>query len=706
MRKQKPHPRDVVARNKVNNDSYVVLTSKITENMLPADKDVLIADVRDSVNKYDCIRAHDRTFENIQPGVNSRPSFTRKDYEYFRPEEAIPEDYRKIILLCDRAYSQTGIVKNIIDLMGDFAAQGARLTHRDKRKQRFFRKWWAKVKGNEVTERMGNQLARLANVFLRRDTEKITKKNADNMFAVSEVEPEKREIPRKYTFYHPSVIEQVGGALSSFVEEKLYAVKIPGSLRRMILSPRDENEKKIVNQLPRDIIEAAKTNIPYILPPDKTFAYHYKKDDWQPFGLPMLFSVLDDINHLNKLRLADDAALDGIASKIRIFRIGNLEHEIPPTATEIARFQELLSANVGGGTMDLIWGPAVDIIETDAKYEALTEEKYKPTLNAIYTGLGIPPTLTGAYGSSGTTNNFISIQTLVERLNYIRSIIRSFWEQEVRFICKAMGFKTMPVLEFDFMNLGNKEAILALYIQLADRNIVSDEAIQQIYGVDPEVERQRLRREQREREAGLMVPKAGPWYTEPDTESVLRKIALQSGLASPSEVGLELLEKKAGEESVLDKQIKMKTVTNNTGKGAPGQGRPRNVKDSTKRKKKTFRPKSKAAAIYLWAKKAHEEISNILNPRLLQAIGKASFRSATDAELKLTEDIKFGVLSNIEPYSEITEDIVATMLDLPAKSDINKWYASVKEERKAELTADDMRVIQLWVYTALNEGKQ
>ena len=50
---------------------------------------------------------------------------------------------------------------------------------------------------------------------------------------------------------------------------------------------------------------------------------------------------------------------------------------------------------------------------------------------AIYAALGIPPTLTGTFGASGTTNNFISLKTLTERLNYVRSIVINFWEEQI-----------------------------------------------------------------------------------------------------------------------------------------------------------------------------------------------------------------------------------------------------------------------------------
>lgn len=711
-RKTPSQIKNAPAMTQLADGSFLVMAHKASENLSDTEKAAYIRDVKNAsegyglVNHGDMASAsyRDRNYENLQTGVDARPPFTRKDYEWFRPEEAIPNDYKKISLLCDRAYCSTGLIRNIVDLMGDFASQGIRITHPDKRIQRFYRRWFKKISGKERTERFCNNLIRLANVFIRRHTGILDKKETDKLLKVTgaDVKPAKREVPSKYTFYHPAVIEQVGGALASFTDKKLYAIRLPSHLRKIILAPKDAAEKKIVDELPRDIVEAARTNTYYVLPEDKTFAYFYKKDDWQPLALPMIYSILDDVNHLNNLRLADDATLSGLTSKIRIIKLGDLDKEIAPTESLCLKMQDILASNTASGIIDIIWGPAVDIIETaNDSRKLFTEADYAPALNAIYSGLGIPPTLTGTYGAAGTTNNFISLQTLIERLNYIRNVLTEFWNQELEFVRQAMGFNTAAQVEFDFMNLGNKEAVLALYVQLADRNIVSDEALQQIFGLNPEVEKQRLKRETKERGTGKMVDKLGPYV---EFEKELKKIALTSGLATPSEVGLELLEKKAGEKSILQFQKEMKppAVSNNTPKGRPGQGRPKNKKDSTKRKKKKFSPRSRAmAAMYVWAKKAYEEISNILNPVLLESFGKASFRAVSDAELKQAEDIKFGVLSNVQPYTAINEDIVLALIREPSKLDISKIFEDIQASLKTTLSIDEMRITQLYLYTAL-----
>ena len=58
-----------------------------------------------------------------------------------------PTDLKiKLILRrADEIYQKVGLVKNVIDLMGDFASQGIRLVHRNKRIERFYRRWFNKI---------------------------------------------------------------------------------------------------------------------------------------------------------------------------------------------------------------------------------------------------------------------------------------------------------------------------------------------------------------------------------------------------------------------------------------------------------------------------------------------------------------------------------------------------------------------------------
>jgi hypothetical protein len=665
-------------------------------------------------------------FSNLDTNVGGRPGLTRNDYYAFRPEEAVPTKIKGIIYHADDIYQRVGLVRNVIDLMGDFASQGIRIVHPNKRIERFYKAWFKKINGKDRSERFLNNLYRTGNVVLNRQTAKLNNKITDKMYratAAADIpDPEdeditinKKEIPWKYTFIDPAYVEVMGGSLASFTNKKLYGVILPSPLRKIINSPKNEIEKEIINQLPADIIEAAKTRKPYLLNADKTIVYHYKKDDWQAWAYPMIYAIMDDITVIEKLKLADMCALDGAVSNLRIFKLGSLEHKIAPTKAAAAKLSAILSNNVGGGTMDLVWGPDIELIESNTNvHQFLGEGKYIPHLNSVYAGLGIPPTLTGTFGASGTTNNFISLKTLTQRLQYGRDVLVNFWDKEIEIVQKAMGFKYAAKIEFDRMDLSNEDAEKALLIQLADRSVISDELLQMKFGIDPVMEKFRINREDRDRNANRMVQKAGPYY-DANFENGLKKIALQLGIVTPSQVGLELEPKKRGEITGLEMKAQFPAApkignspNSSSGPiGVSGQGRPKNSKDSKQRKEKDFSPRT-GASLALWANEAQDKISEIVNPMLLEFYQKDNLRKLSAKESKELDDFKTKILLNIQAYSKIDEHSVNKAISniddqniMIQFNSLNYWIKQISGELDKILNIDEIKSLKSSFYATV-----
>lgn len=652
-------------------------------------------------------------FSNLDGNTGGRPGLTRSDYDSFRPEEAVPRKIKYIIRRSDDIYQRVGLVKNVIDLMGDFAAQGIRLVHKNKRIERFYQKWFKKIGGKERSERFLNNFYRSANLVINRQTAKISIKVTNDLYKSlgspdlkninDEFKIEKKEIPWKYTFIDPVYVECAGGSLSSFVSNKIYEINLPANIRKTINSPKTESEKLIVDLLPSQIIEAAKAKKPFPLDPSKTIVIHYKKDDWQSWAYPMIYAIMDDITIIEKLKLADTAALDGAISNIRIFKLGSLEHKIAPTKAATAKLASILGNNVGGGTMDLIWGPDLELLESKTSvHQFLGEKKYIPHLNSVYAGLGIPPTLTGTFGASGTTNNFISLKTLTQRLQYGRDAVTKFWDNEIELVQKAMGFRYPAKIEFDRMDLSNEDTEKALLIQLADRNIISDEILQRRFGFDSDMEKSRLNKEHKERDSQRMVKKAGPWH-DPQFENTLKKMCLQMGIVTPSQVGLELPKKNNGEKTALEikgDQAKLQQQTKTANEPAreslpkeAGDGRPKLSKDSIKRKDRTFSPRT-GAKMTIWSSSAQDQISSIINPLILEYFNKKNLRSLSNTESDMLEKIKTEIFFNLDPFAKNLDNISLSPDNISSNAITKSFYAwlnLLKSEVNKDLTVDELK---------------
>jgi len=670
------------------------------------------------------IRANTRDFRNLDTGIDGRPGLRNSDFDWFRPGQAAPVKSKDNIAFARFAYRRVGLLRNAIDLMGDFASQGIRLSHPNKTIERFYNDWFKEVRGPFVTERMSNLLCREANVVARWYTAKLNIKQrlemqksiaAEDISIKKNKSPyySKREIPWRYNFIDPIVVEPLGGVLSTLAKQPSLLLNIPSKVRSEIAALSNSNSeeaREVLKNISPDILRAISENKQKVMiPQDKCRVLYYKKDDWQVWADPMLHSAFEDINLYQTLKLTDKAALDGARNKIRVWKIGSLEHKLAPSPKASSILAGMLGANVGGGTIDVVWGPDIELIETSSDIQSyLGEEKYKPTLMAIYAALGIPPTLTGTFGASGTTNNFISLKTLIERLQYIRRLVSEFWEEQIKIVQKAMGFAKPASVEFSIMHLEDPASIMNILISMADRNIISDEFVQRYSGANPDVEYNRILKESKTRERKDME-KVSP-YHQVDKDFGLSKIALQTGQASPSEVGLNLEERKEGEKTLMD--MKMQESRNKRGniqdKSSPGEpGRPKNSNDLVKRKEKTFKPKTKAE-IEIWAKRTQDKISKVINPKIVAAYGKSSIRELNSDQINALESLKFEILCNLNVGEDINEQSIASAYRNPNKdihTEFKNWI-SAAEEKHGKLTIEEIRSMRAYFYVCYMESNK
>ena len=712
-------------------------------------KQQALSEISDNIEAYDGIQKstayNRRSFLDIEPNRSVRTGFTRQDYNRFRSAEAVPKRQKEAIRMCMQAYDKVGIIRNVIDLMGDFAGQGISIVHPNKRIEKFFRAWFSKVKGIERSERFLNLLYRSGNVVVKRRTAKISKKIERDLKSSASPDMEalvrrvnKKEIPWKFDFLNPMSIEVIGDELATFVGQPQYALKVSKLVRGLAqkgLMSDSPYHKNIQSMLPPDIIKAIKDGESIIpLDPEKVSVHYYKKDDWLVWANPMIYAILDDIIMLEKMKLADVSALDGAISNIRLWSLGDLDNKILPTKAAINKLRDILASNVGGGTMDLVWGPELKFTESSTQvYRFLGKEKYEPVLTNIYAGLGVPPTLTGmAAGSGGFTNNFISLKTLVERLEYGRQVLVNWWEQELEIVQKAMGFRLPARVHFDQMVLSDEVSEKNLLIQLADRNIISAETLTERFGEIPEIEKIRIRREEKDRNKESMPPKASP-YHNPQHRNDLEKIALTKDSMSPEDFGLvpstdtgnhpftnpkdrrdkNIIENQQEEKE--DKKIEKEEKRSEMKKekydptGRPEDGRPKNSRDSNKRKKRVDVPKritsqTEIVNVSLWASEAQSKITQIINPAILAHYDKKTLRSLTKSEMGQLEHLKMSILCSTEPFVEVTPEIVNDLLKNPAKptASFKNLMANLKKDffnrNNRKPNVDEMRKITVSCY--------
>ena len=636
-------------------------------------KETALSKFSDSVDSYTGLHKtqgnHYRHFIDLEPQRSVRPGFTSRDYYAFRPDEAVPNQQRRIIKMCMDAYEKVGIIRNIIDLMGEFGSQGINIVHRDKTVEKFYQQWFRNVNGKERSERFLNNLYKTGNVIVYRSYANVTPQLTNYMKALSsdiKVEipnPEKNEIPWRYNFFNPLTVKMKDGNLSLFM-----------GLQNHTITTNSFFDKFKAGDIPNHVLETLPVNVKQSLKrgekdipldPERLSIFYYKKDDWKQFANPMIYAILDDIIMLEKMRLADLSALDGAISNIRLWTIGSLDHKILPNKAAINKLRDILASNVGGGTMELVWGPELSFQESNSEvYKFLGSEKYTSVLNSIYAGLGVPPTLTGmANNGGGFTNNFISLKTLVERLQYGRDHLVRFWEKELEIVRKAMGFRYKAHVQFDQMSLSDEAAEKNLLIQLADRDIISHETLLERFKEIPQIENIRIKRELNKRDT-VGPEKAGPFHPPPPPEVKEKE--------TPKTVDLP--------PSPEDKQ----TDINIDG------GRPLFKKDDGPRKKRVETPKSKPglASAIVYAEESWTKISEVLTNAYLSSNGKKNLRQLTKGQFTDLEKLKLDVFTNFNIGDEVNENTIHNSL----KNNV-RMPNEIKQSLKAnDINIDDMNI--------------
>lgn len=608
----------------------------------------------------------DDLYDNIDPVYHKssgssviKSNYTRSDYGYYRDGVSQIESRVKKLAACQEAYNST-LLFSIINLMCDFTSKGVRIRHPDKSKQKILDTWFKKVEGIDRTERILSSLYRLGTVIIYH-----VYGRASNSYL-------SKYIPVEYKLLNPMSIDikdETPGIINGNFEY---------ILRYSQNSYRNYSESAVSltpKALERNIREAIPLN------KNRLTVYNYRKDDWEHWGHSIIYPVLSELEVLEKLRLADISALDGVISNVRLWTVGkitdNPQTTFLPSNAQLKKVQSLIQQGVGGGSLDLVMGPEVDFKESSTSiHQFLGESKYKPTLDAIYDKIGIPSVLRSANSNSRATDDLISLKTFIEKLNYGRNIIVDFWTTEAKKVLKAFELEDSdsfidPTVEFDYMVLSDEAAEKKLLIELADRNMIDSEFIHDKFRANTNIVNAGLKSDEELRKSKQIPPKAGPFY---DPQLELRE--------------------------------KIKTKISNTTKKS-NDGRPPNVIETNKRNKKGTGPDSSKAKLIIWASEAQNKISDICTPKVLKHFNKKDVRSLTKEETDKLEMTKASVLLNIEPFSDIDESIVLNSLSM-GKNNFIPVLSSMIKEYELELgvlTTGQKRQFNSIFYASIIDGE-
>jgi hypothetical protein len=423
-------------------------------------------------------------------------------------------DVRDTIILCQKAYYNFSVFRNTIDLMTEFSISNLYYTGGSRKSREFFETLFRKINVDDLQSRFFREYYRSGNVFIYRFNAKMEKADAfkiNQTFGLSEAN-ENIEIPSKYIILNPSDIQLQGSiAFSSGVYYKV----ITDYELQILRHPQTEEQQEVFDSLPEEtkklIKDSKRTGAAAVTIPlntDRLVAVFYKKQDYEPFSVPMGYPVLEDINWKQEMKQMDMAVARTTNQAILLITMGTKPEEGGVNQKNLMAMQKLFENESVGRVL-------ISDYTTEAKFvipdigNILDPKKYDVVNQDIQMGLN-----NILLSDEKFANTSIKVQVFMERLKQGRRVfLANFLMPEIRRVSKEMGFKNYPEAHFEEVDLRDTSVYSRIYSRLIELGVLTAEegmqAIESGRFPTPEESLESQKRFQELKNEGLYEPLIG-----------------------------------------------------------------------------------------------------------------------------------------------------------------------------------------------------
>ena len=385
-------------------------------------------------------------------------------------------DVRDTIILCQKAYYNFSVFRNTIDLMTEFSISDLYYTGGSKKSREFFETLFRKINIGDLQSRFFREYYRSGNVFLYRFNAKMDRSDAlkiNQTFGLAQASDE-LEIPAKYIILNPSDIQLQGSI--TFSTGVYYKVVTDYELQKLRY-PQTEEEQEVYESLPEETkkliqssknVGAAAITIP--LDTERLAAVFYKKQDYEPFAVPMGYPVLEDINWKQEMKQMDMAVARTTNQAILLVTMGTKPAEGGVNQQNLTAMQKLFENESVGRVL-------ISDYTTDAKFvipdigNILDSKKYEVVNQDIQMGLN-----NILLSDEKFANTSIKVQVFMERLKQGRRVfLENFLMPEIRRVSREMGFKNYPTAHFEDVDLKDNSVYSRIYSRLIELGVLTPE---------------------------------------------------------------------------------------------------------------------------------------------------------------------------------------------------------------------------------------
>jgi len=379
---------------------------------------------------------------------------------------------RDAVILCQKCYYNFAIFRNTIDLMTEFSSSHIYFQGGSQKSRDFFSALFKKINISDLQDKFFREYYRSGNVFLYRfdtqiqdsDISKITQTfGLTSKASVS--------LPARYIVLNPADI-QIGGSIN-FAVGRYYKILSDYELERL-KNPKTDEDKEVFNSLPKEtqnlVMQKGVGVLSIPLERDKIAAVFYKKQDYEPFAVPMGFPVLEDINWKAEMKKMDMAITRTMQQAVLLITMGDTPDNGGINQKNLEAMRGLFENQSIGRVLIADYTTKAEFVIPEIG-NLIGPEKYEVVDRDIQIGLN-----NILIGSEKFANTSIKVQVFMERLKQARqTFITEFLVPEIRRISKDLGFKNYPEPVFEDIDLKDDVQYSRIYNRLMELGILTPE---------------------------------------------------------------------------------------------------------------------------------------------------------------------------------------------------------------------------------------
>jgi hypothetical protein len=380
---------------------------------------------------------------------------------------------RDAVILCQKCYYNFSIFRNTIDLMTEFSSSNIYFKDGSSKSRTFIEALFKKINLWDFQDKFFREYYRSGNVFLYRFDTKVSDADVTKITQTFGLNTSKAAVnlPSRYIVLNPADI-QIGGSIN-FSTGRYYKILSDYELERL-KNPKTDEDREVFNSLPeeaRKLIQSKTIGVLTMpLDRERLCAVFYKKQDYEPFAVPMGFPVLEDINWKAEMKKMDMAITRTMQQSVLLVTMGDTPENGGINQRNLEAMQKLFENQSVGRVLIADYTTKAQFVIPDIG-NLIGPEKYEVVDRDIKIGLN-----NILIGDEKFANTNIKVQVFIERLKQAReAFINEFLIPEIRRISKDLGFKNYPTPCFEDIDLKDDIQYARVYNRLVELGILTPE---------------------------------------------------------------------------------------------------------------------------------------------------------------------------------------------------------------------------------------